>query len=88
MLIERLNENNPLTVIYLNACWLESTQNMTYFHLPGYEPLFTTEKSCGHGGLMIYVHNQFSPKPLDINKNIHGWERQYTELSHKSRNYK
>ena len=28
LLIERLNENNPLT---------ESTQNMTDFHLPGYE---------------------------------------------------
>ena len=32
---------------------------------------------------MIYVHNQFSAKPLDINDNIHGWERQYIELSHK-----
>ena len=88
LLIERLNENNPLTVICLNECWLESTQNMTDFHLQGYELLFTTEKSCGHGGLMIYVHNQFSAKPIDINENIHGWERQYIELSHKSRSSK
>ena len=29
LLKERLNENIPLTVIYLNACWLESTHNMT-----------------------------------------------------------
>ena len=41
---------------------------MTDLHLPGYERLFTTEKSCGHGGLMIYVHNQSSAEPLDINE--------------------
>ena len=34
------------------------------------------------------VHNQFSAKPIDINENIHGWERQYIELSHKSRSSK
>ena len=44
-LIERLKENNPLTVICLNECWLKSIQIMTDFHLPGYELLFTTEKS-------------------------------------------
>ena len=88
LLIERLNENNPWTVICLSECWLESTQNMTDFHLADYELLFTTEKSCGHGALMIYVHNQFSANPLDINENIHGWERQCIELSNKSRNSK
>ena len=76
LLIERLNENNPLTVICLNECWLESTKIWLIFHLPGYELLFTTEKSCRHGGFMIYVHNQFSSKPFDINEIIHGWERQ------------
>ena len=80
MLIERLNKINPLTVTCLNECWLESTQTMTDFHLPGYELLFTTEKSCGHGALMTYVHNQFSAKTLDIIENIHGWEIHYIEL--------
>ena len=40
LLIERSDENNLLTVIGLNECWLESTQNMTYFHFPGYELSF------------------------------------------------
>ena len=75
LLIERLNENNPLTVVCLNECWLESTHNMTDFHLLCYELLCTTEKSCGHGICIIYVYNQFSAKPLGINENIHGWER-------------
>ena len=83
LLMERLNENNSLTVICLNECWLESTQNITDFNLPGYELLFTTEKSCGQDSLMIYVHNQFRSKSLDIIKKIHGWEGQYIELSHK-----
>ena len=59
--IERLNENKPLLVICLNDCWLESTQNITDFHLPGYEPFFTTEKSCA---VIIYMQSQFSAKPL------------------------
>ena len=37
---------------------------------------------------MIYVHNQFSAKPIYINKNIHGWERQCIELSHQCRSSK
>ena len=83
LLIERLNESNPLTVICLHECWLESTKNMTDFNLPGYALRFTTEKNCGHGGLIIYVHNQVNAKTLDINENIHRWERLYIELSHK-----
>ena len=29
-------KNKPFTVICLNECWLEATQNMVDFHLPGY----------------------------------------------------
>ena len=36
---------------------------------------------------MIYVHNQFSAQPLDINKNIHRSERRCIELSHKSKKF-
>ena len=88
LFIDRVNSNNPLSVICLNECWLEATHNMSDFYLPGYSLFHTTEKCCGHGGLMIYVHDQFSAKPLKINEDIHGWERQCIQLSHKSKNSK
>ena len=63
LLIERLIENNPSTVICLNECWLEFIQNMIDLQLKR--------------GFIIYVYNQFSAKPLDINENSHGWETVY-----------
>ena len=70
-------------------CWLENTHNMSNFYLPNYILYHKTEK-CGHGGLMIYiyVHNQYIAKSLLIDEGIHGWERQYIELSHKRNNMK
>ena len=63
LFIERINIHN---VICLNECWLENTHNMSDFDLPNYTLYHTTEKCCRHGGLMIYVHNQFNAKSLLI----------------------
>ena len=56
LFIERVNFNNPISVICLN----ENTHSMSDFYLPNYTVYHTTEKCCGHGGLMIYVHTQFN----------------------------
>ena len=61
---------------------------MTNFDLPNYSQYYTTEKSCKHGGLVMYIHSQFSVKSINILEDIHGWERQCIEISHKSVNSK
>ena len=61
---------------------------MSDFFSPNYTLYHTTGKSCGHEGLMIYIHNQFNAKSLLIDEDVHGWERQYIELSHKRNNKK
>ena len=40
---------------------------MSDFLFPNYTLYHTTEKSGGHGGLMIYMHNQFNAKSLLLN---------------------
>ena len=42
-----------------------------------------TKQCCGHGGLMIYIHNQFKHKLVDtIRQEATGWEYLCIELSH------
>ena len=42
-----------------------------------------TKRCCGHGGLIIYIHNQFKYKLVDtIHQEATGWEYLCIELSH------
>ena len=61
---------------------------MSDLYLPTYTLYHPPEKCFRHGGLMIYVHNQFNSKSLLIDEEIHGLERQCIELSHKRNNKK
>ena len=42
-----------------------------------------TKQCCGHGGLIIYIHNQFKYTLVDtIHQEATGWEYLCIELSH------
>ena len=50
---------NPVSAIGLQECWLSDADNVSMFNLENYEMLFLPKSCCAHGGLIIYVHNQF-----------------------------
>ena len=59
-----MNLTNPISVIYLQECWLNAMANVTMFNLDGYE-LFSQPNQCyARGGLIIYVHKQFAATVL------------------------
>ena len=55
------------------------------FNLTDYNLVSQPRSCCGHGGLMVYVHNQFKCTPINnnITKKATDWEYLCVEISHK-----
>ena len=79
-----MNITNSISVICLQECWLKETDNISMFNLTDYNLVPLPRSCCGHGGLMIYVHNQFKCTPINHNINIY----LCVEISHKKHNAK
>ena len=60
------------------------------FNLTDYNLVSLPRSCCGHGGLMIYVHNQFKCTPINhkITKKATDWECLCVEISHQKHNAK
>ena len=83
--INRVNTSNPISLICLQECWLEekNIESIAMFNLKDYNMSYQTKQCCGHGGLIIYVHTQFTCTPIDtISQAATGWEYMCVELSH------
>ena len=81
---------NSISVICLQECWLKETDNISMFNLTDYNLVSLPRSCCGHGGLMIYVHNQFKCTPINhkITKKANDWENLCVEISHQKHNAK
>ena len=88
--INRVNLSNPISVICLQECWLKDTDNVSMFNLTDYNLVSLPRTCCGHGGLMIYVHNQFQCTTINhkIMKKATDWEYLCVEISHQKHNSK
>ena len=81
--INRMNLTNPISAICLQECWLRDVDNVTMFNLDDYELFSQPNQCCAHGGLIIYVHKQFSCNVLtNVKTNSSGWEYMCVQLSH------
>ena len=63
--IDGVNITNPISVICLQECWLKDNNNVSMFNLTDYNLVSQPRSCCGHGGLMVYVHNQFKCTPIN-----------------------
>ena len=82
--IDRVNITNPISVICLQECWLKDNDNVSMFNLTDYNLVSQPRSCCDHGGLMVYVHNQFKCTPINnkIMKEATGWEYLCVEIFH------
>ena len=85
--INRVNTSNPISLICLQECWLDekNIESIAMFNLKDYNMSYQTKQCCGHGGLIIYVHTQFTCTLIDtISQAATGWEYMCVELSHQT----
>jgi exonuclease III len=75
------------SVICLQECWLQddTEEDVTQFQIPGYKLLAQKQQCSKKGGLMCYVHEEFTPK--DTKKFNHSpkrlWEAQSITITGK-----
>ena len=87
--IDKVNQTHHISTTCLQECWLNNTTaaEMRMFNLKDYKLFYQTKRCCGHGGLMIYAHNQFNCNIIDtIKQQYTGWEYLCVEISHKMPN--
>ena len=78
-----MNLTNPISAICLQECWLSAMDNVIMLNLEGHELSSQPNQCYAHGGLIIYVHNQFAATVLtNIKMQAFGWEYLCVQLSH------
>ena len=88
LFVERVNINNPISVICLNECWLNSKSDLSPIHLASYNMSYQEGPGHGHCGLITYVHKTYRSEEININLDATGWEYLSIEILHNSRNAK
>ena len=78
---DRIIKNCKLSVICLQECWLSDHSDISQFKLPGYN-IFVTPRSCGaKGGLVMFIDDKFSAKPVQCSLRYpETWEAQFLSL--------
>ena len=79
-LIKYLREehNFNFSIICLQETWLKQDSDKSQLQIPNYEPIMQGKQCSHHGGLAIYVHEEFKGKERKLYKKSDGklWEGQ------------
>ena len=74
LFINRSNEKGHLSILCLQETWTDNNCDISLYQLPNYK-LFHKEKQCNnHGGLFIYVLEEFNVEPANIAFYSTRWE--------------
>ena len=61
------DKNFQFSVICLQETWLDEQADSSLFELPNYNLVSRPKSCCGHGGLLTYIHQDFSFVVRDMN---------------------
>ena len=60
-----INSDSPISVICIQETWGHEGIDMTAFSLPNYAMVYENRRLTAHGGLMIYIHDEFHYRNLN-----------------------
>ena len=93
--IDQINQQHYISVICLQETWLSSEDDTSIYELDNYQLISKGHSCSAHGGLMIYVHNDFNftVKQTGIITNVNeqvipNWEHMFISITHKMQNSK
>ena len=62
LFLDDVNTRNPISLIYIQESWAPEEIDIKYFFLPNYTFINATRRLCLHGGLIIYLRDDFAYK--------------------------
>ena len=60
-----VNNQNPISITCIQETWGHEDSHMDYFSLHNYTLVNANRRLTTHGGLIIYIHNDFKFKELN-----------------------
>ena len=93
IILDNINQHHPIIVIYLQETHLDENDSTLSFELNDYQ-LISKSRYCSKAkGLIIYIHDDFNFKHVDIEMSDNdetkpGWESIFIEIKHTSTNSK
>ena len=86
-----VNKDHPISVICIQESWGHEEMEMSYFSLPNYSMVYKNRRLSTHGGLILYIHDDFAFKELNneiaISHESNLFESIFVELWRKSCSY-
>ena len=67
--------------ICLQETWLSSDADVSLLHIPGYKLIHQGSRCTRHGGLVIYLHEQYTYKLRNMYKRSDIWEGLFIDVS-------
>ena len=65
-----INEYTEISIICLQETWGHEDVDMSFYNLPNYSMVYENRRLSAHGGLLIYIHNDFSYTKLNLENRI------------------
>ena len=60
LFLDDVNTQNPIYVICIQESWAHEEMDIQYFSLPSYTLINANRRWSLHGGLIIYIHDDFA----------------------------
>ena len=68
------------SAICLQETWLSENHDASIFQLPGYALISQEKKCCGHGGLIIYLNEQYTYNIRALHETSNIWEGLFIDI--------
>ena len=79
-----INKKHHVSIICIQESWLSSECCTKMFELPDYQLISKGKYCSNHGGLLMYVHNDYYWEPITIKEGTTGWENLFIKIRNKS----
>ena len=73
-MLELNNNDAGFSAMCLQESWLSDDSDLSQYQLPNYNSIHQGKECCGHGGLLIYVHERYSHTVRDLHDPSDFWE--------------
>ena len=75
------DHNLSFKAICLQESWLSDYHDVSVFQIPGYNLVHQGKRCCGHGGLMVYIQNQYSYTVRNMYDTSNYWEGLFLDIT-------
>ena len=82
--MNEINKKHHVSIICIQESCLSLECCTKMFELPDYQLISKGKYCSNHGGLLLYVRNDYSWEPITIKEDTTGWENMFIKIKHKS----